>query len=188
MTWTVGQIVVVGSAASAGAVFMECSDWSAIRTESMTLLAIVGGSVLFRLGRGVPSISVDHMKPQDVERLGRALEAVTTRLAFIAGMIAGALLGLIAIGPMYEVLDGNLWAVNAADAFVAGLIALVACRIVILVLGDLSLVKVQAECLTESARHAQRSRAEGELKVLDEANRTSPHERSGNYGGLVESS
>lgn len=188
MIWTVGQIMVVGSAAVAGAAFLEFSDWNAIRTECMTLLAIVGGSVLFRLGRGVPSIAVEHMKPEDVQRLGRALEAVTRRLAVIAGVIACALLGLTVIGPMYEILEGRLWAVDAADALVAGLMAFVACRIVILVLGDLSLVKVQAECLTESARHAQRSRAEVEIRVLDEAGRASPHKQSSNYGGLLENS
>ncbi len=182
------QIAVLCLAAGAS-LAMEPKDWDTIRLEGMTMLSILAAAVLFRLGRGVPSVLIDGLAVEEAEKLATAYEEVARRLAAMAGMIAVGLLGLAVIGIVHRFISLNL-SVGVAEvvcklptAMLAALLALTLCRAVVLVRGDLSSVRIQGKSMVASAR---RRHVEQTTSAIKEAEKSRPFQNPSNYGKLIE--
>ena len=176
-------------AASIGAFFaMETCQWDTIRSEAMLVLSVLAGAVLFRLGRGIPAISIDHLEVEEAENLTRDYKVVSRRLAYVAAVTAVALVGLATIGVVHRYIAQNLptdsGAVLAAlaTALLAFVIVFAFCRAVALVLGDLSSVAAQSDTIVNSVR---RRRAREEEEALQKAERDKPFKKPTNYGDIV---
>lgn len=182
------QIAVLCLAAGAS-LAMESKDWDAIRLEGMTMLSILAAAVLFRLGRGVPSVSVDGLAVEEAESLATAYEEVARRLAAMAGVTALGLVGLAVIGIVHRFISLNLPADVAEvvckllTALLAAVLALTFCRAVVLVRGDLSSVKIQGKSMVASVR---RRHVEQTTAAIREAEKSQPFEKPSNYGELIE--
>ena len=182
------QIAVLCLAAGAS-LAMEPKDWDAIRLEAMTMLSIFAAAVLFRLGRGVSSVSVDGLAVEEAESLAIAYGKVARRLAAMAGVTALGLVGLAGIGIVHRFISLNLPA-DVAEvvcklpmALLAAVLALTLCRAVVLVRGDLSSVKIQGKSMVASVR---RRHVEQTAAAIREAEKSQPFEMPSNYGELIE--
>lgn len=181
------QIAISGAVAGAS-LAMEPDHWDLIRSEALLVLSVLAGAVLFRLGRGLPSISIDHLEVDEARSLAETYRVVTRRLAYVAGVTALALIGLATVGILHRLIATYLppdsGAVLAAlvTAMLAALIAFAFCRAVDLVLGDLSSVTVQSESIVKGV---QRRHAREQDEALDKAGRDEPFEEPSNYGDLV---
>ena len=182
------QILVVCLAAGAS-LAMEPSDWDNVRPEAMTMLSILAAAVLFRLGRGVPSVSVDGLAVEEAENLATAYEEVARRLAVMAGVTAIGLLGLAVIGVIHRFFSLHLPSDVAEvlcrllTALLAVVLAYTFCRAVVLVFGDLSSVRVQGKSMVASAR---RRHVEQTTAAIRNAEKSHPFEKPSNYGDLID--
>ena len=153
------------------------------------MLSILAAAVLFRLGRGVPSVSIDGLDVAEAEKLAKAYEVVAQRLAVVAGWTVIGLLGLAMIGIAHRLIGQHLPAdiaqvcCQALTAALAAILALTFCRAVVLVRGDLSSVRVQGKSMVTSVR---RRHVEQATAALEEAERAEPFKTPPNYGELIE--
>ena len=182
------QIAALCLAAGAS-LAMEPGDWDSIRSEAITMLSILAAAVLFRLGRGVPSVSVDGLAVEEAENLATAYEEVARRLAAVAALTAIGILGLALTGIVQRLFSLHLPADVAEvccklfTACLAAILAWTFCRAVVLVRGDLSSVRVQGRSMVASVR---RRHAEQESAALEDAETSSPFGTPPNYGELIE--
>ena len=187
------QLVVSITVGVVAAVFMESHHWAHIRAGTMLVLSILAGAVLFRLGRGMPTVDMDELEVVEVEELTSAFQIVTNRLVWIVKVTGVALVGLVGIDFIHKVVECLLlefsisptFAVQATTGLLAFVIALAFCRAVMLVRGDQDLVVVQSRNMVKVAqrRHARHGRS-----MLDEAEGEHPFQPPTGYGKLIEPS
>ena len=182
------QIAISGVAAAGAFLAMEPCHWDSIRSEAMLVLSVLAAAVLFRLGRGVPLVSIDHLEVDEAESLAEAYRIVSRRLAFVAGVTAAALIGLAMIGIVHHLIELHLppdirsVCAKLATAVLAAIIAFAFCRAFMLVRGDLSSVAVQSESIVKSVR---RRHARDVEAALDKAEKTQPFNKPSNYGDII---
>ena len=175
--------------AAGASLAMEPGDWDSVRPEAMIMLSILAAAVLFRLGRGVPSVSVDGLAIEEAESLAEAYVEVARRLAIVAAMTASGLLGLALIGVAHRFFSLHLppdiaeVCCKLLTALLAAILALTFCRAVVLVRGDLSSVRVQGKSMVASVRRRHIKQA---TTALMEAEKSQPFEAPSDYGEFVE--
>ena len=167
---------------------MEPFHWDSIRSEAMLVLSVLAGAVLFRLGRGLPQVSIDHLEIDEAKKLAEAYIVVSRRLAYVAGVTAASLVGLAVIGVFHRFivlyLPPDLVAIvgSTATAILAAVIAFAFCRAIELVLGDISTVAIQSDSIVKGVQRRQALEAD---KALGKAQQAQPFERPSNYGEIV---
>ena len=172
--------IVISLVAAALSLALDPSDWKSIRSEAMVVLAVMAAAVLFRLGRGFPSISIDELEIDEAQKLAAAFKVVARRLAFVAGVIAVGLFGLAGMEVGYKLITVHLPSsvaevcVKAAGAALAAVIAFAFSRAVVVVLGDLSAIAVQSENMVKSV---QRRHARNSVAAVDEAEGDEPFKK-----------
>ena len=167
---------------------MEPCHWDTIRSEAMLVLSVLAGAVLFRLGRGLPPVSIDHLEIDEAYSLAEAYKVVSRRLAYVAGVTAAALIGLAVIGVFHRFIalylppDLVAFFGSIATAILAAVIAFAFCRAIELVLGDISTVAIQSDSIVKGVQRRQAREAE---KALAKAQRDQPFEKTSNYGEII---
>ena len=157
--------------------YLNLAVWSSITPSVMFLLSVIGAAVLFRLGRGLPEFSVRELEIEDICKLTDAYAAVAKRLGVILALIGVTIVLLISIHFVREL---PAWVCSAVASLAVYLLGLVLCRAVLLVKGDLDLIRLQAQLLVRDVRL---SRAREKSDVLDEAKKASPFKNPPGYGG-----
>lgn len=164
------------------AFFFDPGWWLDSRPEALTFLAILLGAVLFRLGRGLPQLTVERLGSSEIERIAEAFKVVGGRLVWVFGVTALAILCLI-LTELFLTLGRDSWVVRLATSatLVFSIVALE--RTVAVVKGDRDLIRLQADLVKRDAR--KRDAAES-AKALDEAEQKKPITPADGYGGLRE--
>ena len=176
------QIVVPAIMAIIAFNFMEPRHWAEIRTEALLTLSILSGAVLFRLGRGMPTVPADDLTVAEVKKLAVAFEVVVRRLVWIIVITGAAIIGLAIVGFGQEISESRI-SYQLGNAVLMFLIVFAICRGVILVLGDPDLAVLQSDLLVQSA---QRHSARAEEGKLTAAENDQPFKSPRNYGKLIE--
>ena len=174
------QIVLPLVAAAAAYCGMDSSHWSEVRTEAMLVFSVMAGAVLFRLGRGVPSIDVGEIDVEDVKRLAHIYNKIAWRLSWVMASTAIALAGLALI----EFVNSHF--ASLAQWATAGLIFFIvfsSIRMIELVRGDIDLTK----CLSSvMIKNAQRRHAKKQSESIEEAKRKDDFQPPDNYGKVID--
>lgn len=163
--------------------FFDPSWWIGLRAEVLTFLSILFGAVLFRLGRGLPQLTVDRLDPSEVQRIADAFKIVGDRLVWVFAITGSSIAGVLLTVPLL-VFGNDSLPVRAAATATLLLSALSVERAIALVRGDRDLIRLQAELLKKDARKRYVSTTVG---VLDEAERRNPFTPTKGYGELHES-
>ena len=166
------------------AVLVGPSFWMSIRMEVLTFLSVLLAAVLFRLGRGIPDLAWEGADSDRVRRIAGSFKIVGDRLAYMFGVVAGAVLWLILIEPLHasfchspRITQGLAWITGFLVFF-----SLV--RAVVLVSGDRNLISLQVDLVE---RIAHRQDVSEEKKRLDAAEHDRPLRPPDGYGGLHKS-
>ena len=178
MMWIQASICVVSVLFP---LFVEPRYWPDLRTETLVFLSILLGAVLFRLGRGIPSLAVESARLVDVQRLTEAFKVVGYRLVWVFAVTAIAILLVILNKPLLSISQDWPWLVRVIGCATVLMITLSVVRAVVMVMGDLDIIRQQAELLKRSAEacHAAESK-----EALDKAERLNPLASSEGYGGI----
>ena len=181
MIGPLAQIALSLGAGFATAVFLAPTNWLSIAALILVWLSILAAAVLFRLGRGLPAFETEELKPETISSLTRSVQSVARRLSVLFYIIVGTLLVHIAtilIGGSVE--DG----VSLVRTFVgidSALVVFTLCRAVVLVQGDVDLVKLQSRLLKKNAQIRNARRHDNELQ---QAAAETPHVPDPEYGKL----
>ncbi len=124
-------------------------------------------------------LSVEELNVADIRKLTSAYTTVAKRLGVILAIIGVAIAFVIAA---YFVGEKPEWVTSGIMSVGVFLLALVICRSVALVKGDLDLIRLQAKLLVQEA---QLRKARKLSEDIDESQSTSPFRKPPGYGGLV---
>ena len=158
---------------------LDLEVWLAAAPGVMVSLSVIAAAILFRLGRGLPGFSVDELNVEDIRKLTSAYTAVAKRLGTILVLVGLAIGSVIAA---YFVGETPLWVRPAVTSLGMFSLALVICRAVALVRGDLDLIRLQAKLLVQDARSR---RAREQAEEIEDAQRTRPFRNPPGFGGLA---
>ena len=162
------------------ALFLKPGLWFDLRTEILTFLSILLGAVLFRLGRGLPQLTVERLRSSEVQRIGEAFEVVGDRLVWVFAVTGLAILCLILTEPLLAFGHSSI-PIRGITWVSISLLALSLDRAIALVGGDRDLVRLQAGLLR---RDTQKRDAEKSAAALNEAERQRPLSPHKGYGGI----
>lgn len=176
----VKQTVLPLAAAAVSYCVMDSSHWSEVRTEAMLVFSVMAGAVLFRLGRGVPSIDVGEIDVEDVKRLAYIYNTIASRLSWVMASNAIALAGLVLIEFIYK------YFTSVAQWATAGLIFSIvfsAIRAIDLVRGDVDLTKFLSSVMI---KNAQRRHARKQSASIEKVKRKDEFRPPDNYGKIID--
>ena len=164
------------------AFFFDPSWWLDSRSKALTFLAILLGAVLFRLGRGLPQLTVERLGSSEIELIAEAFKVVGSHLVWVFCITVLAILCLILTEP-FLILGHDSWAVRLATSTTLVLSTMALERTVAVVRGDRDLIRLQADLVK---RDAWKRNAGESAKSLDKAEREKPMTPADGYGGLRE--
>ena len=183
------QIMIPGAVAVGAFFAMEPSHWASIRGGSMIVFSVLVGALLFRLGRGIPPVTVDYLEVDEAKDMASAFKTVARRLAIVAGVSTAALFGLAVVGVLHQTVDQHLpphigaFCAKLLTAVLAGGIAFAFCRAFMVIRGDLSSIALQSDNMVKCV---QRRHARDKIAALDEAEKDRPFKAPANYGKFIE--
>ena len=178
------QIAVPLGLAAGSYCLLDSGRWFAIVSEIMLALSILAAAVLFRLGRGLPPFAVEQLSGSRLRELSDAYGEVARRLAWMLALTALAIASL-AISRLALTTEGSLeaWPVGRELMSASVLLSTLALvRAVPLVMGDIKLIRLQADLVQEEARLRWGRQAKA---LSDQANRDDAYETPKDYGGTI---
>ena len=166
-----------------GFTLVSPARWFDISTAIVPALSIIAAAVLFRLGRGLPNFEVATLPAAEVRRLATAYCIVARNTAVILVVLFLA----IALGALPALWGGNppsepaLFVPTLARTGMT-VTAFAVIRTVALVLGDLALIRLQAQLLEQhiKAQHVTINKVRRE-----HGRKTKPLSTPPGYGGLA---
>ena len=174
------RIVLPFAAAATAYCGMDSSHWSEVRTEAMLVFSVMAGAVLFRLGRGVPSMDVGELAMDDVQRLAYIYNTIASRLSWVMASTAITLAGLVLIEFIYK------YFTSVAQWATAGLIFSIvfsAIRAIDLVRGDVNLTKFLSSIMI---KNAQRRHAKKQSASIEKVKHKDEFQPPDNYGRIID--
>lgn len=134
-------------------------------------LSIMVAAVFVRLNRGMPTLEWKSLDPEKRKDLTSSIVRVTTEYAWIIGINAGALAGLVTLSVVgaTEAAAWPEWLRRVTSGAVGGLVSLCAARMAYVVWRDIDIVRLQKRLIDETAANEslERERAIAESKVME---------------------
>lgn len=164
MSITVRPLIVPFFVAAASACFVSVDGWGTWRTGLVPALSVVAAAVLVRLARGLPFTNPDHFTLSDFRSVAEALGKIARSLRALIFVCFSSMVGLIifpsVLGVVRQVATDSRME-GLADSTLSALlgfsISYTFVRVMQVVEGDISLLKLQTEILDRviSAKNAQ---------------------------------
>jgi Flp pilus assembly pilin Flp len=117
-------------------------------------LSIMIAAILVRLNRGMPTLEWKSLELQKRTQLTSKILDLTTEYAWIVGLIAASLIGLVTLSVVGKEAINTIWpdwAQRAGSAGIGWLGALCIARMSYVIWRDLDIVKLQKQLIDESA-------------------------------------
>ncbi len=130
-------------------------------------LSIMVAAVFVRLNRGMPTLEWKSLEPEKRKELTASIVAVTAEYAWIIGINAAALIGLVTLS-VIGADDAALWPEierRIAAGLVGGLVALCAARMAYVVWRDIDIVRLQKRLIDGAA---EKESLEREVAIADQ--------------------
>lgn len=174
-----GQLLAPLALAALAWFYLDLTAWLSVAAPVILSLSVVGAAVLFRLGRGLPEFHVRDLDVEDIDSLTDAYSVVAQRLSGILAWI-GVAIGLLIVA--HFVKNGPEWLCSSLTSLGVYFVSFVVCRTVVLVKGDLDLVRLQGKLLV---KEIEANRTREHMRVLEAAREASPFDSPEGYGGLA---
>lgn len=134
-------------------------------------LSIMVAAVFVRLNRGMPTLEWKSLEPQKRSELTTAIVAVTAEYAWIIGINASALAGLVTLSVLGAG-EAALWSDGwrrLASGLIGGLVALCSARMAYVVWRDIDIVRLQKRLIDGAAdkEALEREAAIADKKVME---------------------
>lgn len=153
MKLTVAPIVIPPVIGILAAATVTVATWDAWRASLLPALSIIAAGVLVRLARGLPFTNPDHFRLDQFRNVSLRLKKIARSLRLLAYVAIGTMFALIIAPNLLALADRHLIpeAVSVVERTVSFLlatgIAYSVVRIVQVIEGDVSLLKLQSEIL-----------------------------------------
>ena len=169
--------------AALGIRFVSPGLWWKLSSELVPVWSIIAAAVLFRLGRGLPNFEVATLSAAEVRNLATAYRTVAQNTAWILVVLVLAICwGLLPTVWCDLPLMSFTHSISVFAFIGMWLTTLAAIRAVVLVRGDLSLIRLQAKLLEQQikAQHVTTNKLR-----RDHGRKTKPMSTPPGYGGLA---
>ncbi|MCY4127834.1 MAG: hypothetical protein OXG15_01200 [Gammaproteobacteria bacterium] len=157
--------------------YLDFQQWSSIVFQIAIFQSILIAGILFRLGRGLPNLDVEHLDGNDIDKLTSAFRdlAIDLRGMFLISMTTIIVLLFSNIFGSREY--GCLW-IGLAVFFSV----LTIFKSILLVLHDLDLIELQSNLLKERVEYR---RNQLESRKIEEQIISGNYDKPEEYGGKM---
>ena len=137
----------------------------------------MAGAVLFRLGRGIPSMDTDELRIHEIEEFTKVITTISVRLSIVM-WVTGAALICLSLHKVFEFLPHQI-----STGMLVFLITFAFCRAIIVVRGDVGFARFQSDIMV---RNAKRRNNVQNIRDAVRLERDESFQSPSNYGGLMD--